>query len=191
MIRDLYALSTRLQDQLLQAASSLPADTWANQAPRVLLDAWASLVRWHECGERVWRITPAAADETADMLLPADLPLATAPVRAEAVCYQLPDRSQWIIIARHTPAPCEVVVRGGVRFAYAQPVLTYCTLLADDTLASGFASLVDQPTPVELTLAPGHRYGRTLRALTEAECAEEDYRMSLALLHHYFPQPSE
>mgnify|MGYP001544924960 FL=1 len=142
MTRDLYALSARLQEQILQASSSLPAATWARAVPRVLLDSWASLVRWHESGERVRRIGAAAAAKMGDMVLPGDLPLATAPVHAEAVCYQLPDRTEWIVLARHAPAPREVVVHGDVRWSYAQPVLTYCTDV-EGRLAAGYYSLAD------------------------------------------------
>lgn len=189
MIRDLHSHAARLQAMLLRAAASLPAETWARDVPRVLLDAWASLVRWHECGERVWRISAAAADETGDMLLPADLPLATARVRAEAVCYQLPARETWIVLARHAPAPCEVIVRGDLRWAYRQPVLTYCTQI-DDSLASGIYNLDDCPTAgsLPLTIAPGTSLGlRGVRPLGEAEVSEEEARISLALIHHYMP----
>lgn len=187
MTRDLHTQARRLQDQLLRAASSLPPETWARHVPRVLLDSWASLLRWHECGERVWRISAAAADETGDMLLPSDLSLATARVRAEAVCYQLPDRESWIVLARHAPAPCEVVVRGDVRWAYAQPVLTYCTEL-DGALSAGVYNLLDCPTAdsLPLSIAPGTSLGlKGMRPLGEAEVTEEDSRISLALLHHY------
>lgn len=187
MTRELYALSTRLQEQLLRAASSLPPETWARDVPRALLDGWASLVRWHECGERVWRISAAAADETGDMVLPADLPLATARVRAEAVCYQLPDRSQWIVLARHAPAPRTVVVKGEVAWAYRQPVLTYCTMV-DDRLASGYYSLEDYPTAGDLppTIQAGTVLGLGgARPLGEVEAAEEDSRVALALIHHF------
>lgn len=188
MIRDLHTQARRLQDQLLRAASS-HGDDWPKQTPRVMLDAWASLVRWHECGERVWRISAAAADETGDMLLPADLPLATARVRAEAMCYQLPDRREWIVLARHAPAPREVVVSGPVRWAFHQPVLTYCTQI-DGNLSAGYYSLENYPTPAKLplTLMPGTSLGlQAVRALGPADVVEEDARIALALLQHYLP----
>lgn len=189
MTRDLYTHATRMQAQLLRAASSLPAESWAREVPRVWLDAWASLVRWHECGERVWRISAAAADETGDMLLPPDLSLATARVRAEAVCYQLPDRETWIVLARHAPAPREVLVRGEVRWAFRQPVLTYCTEI-DGALAAGYYSLADYPTAgaLPVSIRPGTVHGLTgVRPLGDAETTEEEARLSLALLHHYLP----
>ena len=190
MTRDLYALSTRLQEQLLRAASSLPAETWARDVPRVLLDGWASLVRWHDCGEKLWRISAAAADETGDMVLPHDLALATARVRAEAVCYQLPDRSQWIILARHAPAPCTVVVRGEIAWAYRQPVLTYCTEI-EGRLATGYYSLADYPTAGSLPamIAVGSVVGpQGVRPMGAIEAAEEESRVALAMIHHFLPR---
>lgn len=189
MTSDLHALASRLQDDLLRAADTLPADTWARQVPRALIDSWASLLRWHECGERVWRISRAAADETADMLLLPELPLATARVRAEAVCYQLPDRETWVVLARHAPAPRRVTVRDDVCWDYAQPVLTYCTMV-DGALAGGYYSLADYPTAgvLPLSIRPGTSIGlHGARQLGNAEVAEEDARVSLALIHHYMP----
>lgn len=186
MIPDIRALAHRLQADLLRAVESAPAD-WTSAVQRVQLDAWATLARWNEHGERVWRISAAAADETADMVLPADLPLETAPFRAEAVAYQLPDRAQWVVIARHAPAPCVVPVAEGVSWAFRQPVLTYCTALPDGALGAGYYSLADYPTAgtLPLTIRPG--VSSTGRKLTAPEVAEEDARVSLALLHHYLP----
>lgn len=186
MKQNLYALAERLQTALLRAAADHPTD-WAQRVPRVQLDAWATLSRWHAGRERVWRISAAMADETEDIVLPPDLDLAVARVRGEAVAYQLPLRSEWIILARHAPAPAEVVVRSSVRWAYAQPVLTYCTMLADGSMAAGYYSLLDMPTPDMLALRPGHTIGRAIRALTDASITEEEYRVALALIHHYMP----
>lgn len=183
---DIHHVAHRLHAEILRAVETAPG-TWTQHVARAQLDAWATLVRWHEHGERVWRISAAAADETADMLLPPDLPLATARVRGEAVAYQLPERSQWIVLARHAPAPCVVAVTEQVSWAWAQPLLTYCTLHDDGALASGYYSLTDQPTPATLSLRPGTTLGRTLRALTEASIAEDEYRVGLALIHHYLP----
>lgn len=186
MKQDLYTLAQRTQDALRRAADAAP-DTWPQLVPRVQLDAWATLWRWHAGGERVWRISAAMAEETEDMVLPPDLDLATARTRGEAVAYQLPLRSEWIVLARHVPAPAEIPVYGAARWAYAQPVLTYCTVLADGTLSAGYYSLTDQPTPARLSLRPGITLGRSIRALTEASIAEEEYRVALALIHHYLP----
>ena len=186
MKQDLYTLAQRTQDALRRAAEAAP-DTWPQLVPRVQLDAWATLWRWHAGGERIWRISAAMAEETEDMLLPPDLDLATARVRGEAVAYQLPQRSEWIVIARHAPAPSKIPVHGAVRWAYAQPVLTYCANLAGGTLSAGYYSLADQPTPNQLSLRPGLTLGRSIRALTEASIAEEEYRVMLALIHHYMP----
>jgi len=188
MSETLHTLATRLQAQLLEKAAALPAETWARQVPRVLLDSWASLVRWHEAGEQVARISASMADETGDMVLASGLRLASARVRAEAVCYILPEESEWIVLARHAPAPCEVVVKDAVRWAYRQPVLTYCTMIGD-TLAAGFYSLEDYPTSGDLPLLMARRgsvIGRKgERVLGEAETMEEEARVSLALIHHY------
>lgn len=186
MTTDIHALAHHLQAEILRSVERDPAN-WSSQVARVQLDAWATLARWHEHGERVWRISAAAADETADMLLPPDLSLATARTRGEAVAYQLPDRPEWIILARHAPAPCVVPVAEGVSWAWGQPLLTYCTLLDGGPMAAGYYSLTDQPTPARLSLRPGNTLGQTLRALTEASIAEEEYRVGLALLHHYLP----
>lgn len=190
MTRDLYRHAERLQRLLQQVAQGRGPDG-LKDAPRIALDAWATLYRWHEGGERVWRISPAVADEMADVVLPPDLPLATAPVRAEAVAYQLPERGQWLVLARHAPAPAVVVVYGEIRWAYAQPVLTYCTELEDGTLASGGYSLTECPTAGSLPdrLRAGTSLGlQGARRLGEAETTEEEARLALALVHHYLPR---
>lgn len=184
MKQSLYTLAQRTQDALRRAAEAAP-DTWPQLVPRVQLDVWATLYRWHAGGERVWRISAAMAEETEDMILPPDLDLATARTRGEAVAYQLPLRSEWIVLARHVPAPSEIPVYGAARWAYAQPVLTYCTMLADGTISAGYYSLTDQPTPARLSLRPGITLGQSIRALTAASIAEEEYRVALALIHHY------
>ena len=186
MRQDLYTLAQRTQDALRTVAQAAP-DMWTQLVPRVQLDAWSTLWRWHAAGERVWRISQAMAEETEDMVLPAALDLATARTRGEAVAYQLPLRSEWTVLARHAPAPAEIPVYESARWAYAQPVLTYCTVLADGTLAAGYYSLADMPTPDRLALRPGVTLGQSIRALTEASIAEEDYRVMLALVHHYLP----
>ncbi|HEX2861528.1 MAG TPA: hypothetical protein VHN79_07800 [Lacunisphaera sp.] len=192
MKKSLYTQAQRLQPLLLryhqQAAD--PAG-WIEGVPRVVLDGWATLSAWHRHGERVWRISAAAADETADMLLPPDLDLATARVRGEAVAYQLPERSEWIVLARHAPAPCAVTVLGpDIGWSYAQPVLTYCTEGEDGGLRAGYYSLADYPTACSLPdlIRPGTATGmRGTRQLGAADTADESARVALALIHHYLP----
>lgn len=186
MKQDLHTLAAKCQTILRAKAIDHPGD-WAAHVDRIYVDAWASLYRWHAGGERVWRISAAMAEETEDMVLPPALQLASARVRGEAVAYQLPLRSEWIVLARHAPAPCAVDVYGDQRWAYAQPVLTYCTMLADGSMAAGYYSLADMPTPDLLALRPGHTIGRSIRALTDASITEEEYRVALALIHHYMP----
>lgn len=188
----LYAHAERIQPLLLQYHQrATDPEHWVQDVPRVLLDAWATLSRWHEHREKVWRISAAAADETADMLLPAELPLAIAPVRGEAVVYQLPDRREWIVLARHAPAPCTVTVLGpDIGWAYRQPVLTYCTEGPDGDLRAGYYSLADYPTAGSLPdlIRPGMAIGlRGARPLGAADTTEESARVALALLHHYLP----
>ena len=133
MKQDLYALAERLQTALLRVVADHPAD-WGQHIPRVQLDAWATLSRWHAGGERVWRISAAMAEETEDMALPSALDLATARTRGEAVAYQLPLRSEWIVVARHTSAPCEVIVRSSVRPIITLAVFALCCAVLASTL---------------------------------------------------------
>lgn len=167
----LYMIATRLQNLILQAGS-------IEGSPRVFIDGWASLYRWTINHERVWRISEEQADRLLDAPLPANLLLATAPTRGEACCYILPDRRSWILVARHVPAPSEIVVRSDVRWAYAQPVVTY--LSEDDSggIETGYVNLTDQPTPADLILIPGT--GRS-----PINILDIDAKLSLALAQHY------
>jgi len=158
MTKHIYRLASGLQDQLLGAAMLHPAGEWARLVPRVQLDAWASVWRWHIDGEIITRVTEEMAAAFAAHPLPGDLPLATAPLQSASLGVQLPDRSEWIVIARHAPAPATIPVHGQHHWAYAQPVLTYCasSALGSQTgLASGFVNLIDQPTPRDITLFAG------------------------------------
>lgn len=190
MKKSLYAHAQRLQPLLLQyhQKASDPA-RWVEGVPRVLLDGWATLEAWHRCGEQVWRISRAVAEETADMTLPAGLALSTARTRGAAVAYQLPDRAEWVVIARHAPAPSPVTVMGAdIGWAFSQPVITYCTEGDDGGLCAGFISLADCPTAASLPdlIRPGSSLGQHgERQLGATETAEESARLSLALLHHY------
>lgn len=193
MKQALYAHAQAIQPQLLRLHQRAPDPArWVETVPRVLIDAWATLEAWHRHGERVWRISRAAAEETADMLLPADLPLATARTRGEAVAYQLPERDEWIVLARHQPRTPITVLGPAVGIdGFAQPLLTYVTELRDGALAAGYYSLADYPTAGSLPdlIRGGHGYSTTRapRPLGEAETAEESARVALALLHHYLP----
>lgn len=177
MTKDLHDLAHRLQD-LLRAAPSM------DQAPRGAVDGWAALYGWHRAGERWWRISEEHAERLLDEPLPADLQLAMAPTRGEGMAYQLPDRQDWIVLARWQPQ--EIIPVWGERtVAYRQPVLVYATAAADGTLLSGYVSLIDQPTPPDVHLRPGVSLLRG--PLTDAEITEEDYRLSLAIAQHYRP----
>lgn len=153
--------------------------------PRGILDAWATLLRWNLSGGQVVRIGEEEENALLSHCLPADLNLQAARVKYEAMAYQLPDRKEWIVIARHAPAPSEIVVYGALRWAFNQPLISYVTELEDGTLASGFVNLLDQGTPSQINLIPGTSLGRGRRALNEAEISTEDYRFALALTKFY------
>lgn len=174
-----YQLAESLQQKLRAFSQAEIA-----HAPRVMLDSWASLFLWHRSGEKTWRISEEQAERLLDDPLPEDLRLETAPTRGPAVLYQLPEFSAWIILARHR-ASAPVQVWESVAWAYAQPVLTYCTPLESGAIAAGYLNLIDQPTPGALTLSPGRSLTRG--ALTEAEITEEDFRLSLSTAQHYRP----
>jgi len=176
MRKHIYRLANDLQHRLLEVGNPL------DRAPRVILDAWASLWRWHDTGERTWRITSEHEDALMANPLPSDLPLATAKRRGPAVAYQLPDRRQWIVLAYHDGKREPITVLGPeIGWSYSQPILTFATMI-DDALASGYYNLTDQPTPADLHLRPG----TSLRgALTAADIVEEDYRVAIAITDYY------
>ncbi len=188
MTKHLYSLSARLQEQLLGAAMLYPQDEWARHAPRVQIDAWATLWRWHVTGEQIVRLTDEAEGAILARPLPVDLLLSTAPLRHESLALQLPDRSEWIVIARHAPAPAVIPVYGPHTWAYAQPLLTYVASSPRGTpegIASGYVNLIDQPTPRDLRLIPGTvtdiATERVASHLTEADVVREDYHLALAI----------
>lgn len=177
--KHIYRIAEGLQRQLRAFSQDQ-----LGQAPRVFLDAWASLWLWSQSGEKVWRITEEQADRLLDDPLRADLPLATAPTRGAAVCYQLPDYESWIVLARHQTKTF-IQVWGELGWAYAQPVLTYCTPLETGALSAGYLNLLDQPHPPDIHLRPGR--GLISGQLNEAQIVEEDFRLFLAIAQHYRP----
>lgn len=184
MTKHLYTLARNLQSALLQAAGDLPPPVnWGKLALRVHLDAWATLYRWHEAGEPITRITPEAEDAILSGGLPPDLPLATAPLAQPALACQLPDRSQWIVIARHSPAPSHITLRAAHGWTFAQPVLTYCSNTETGGIMSGFVNLTDQPTLADLRLSPGRsiKSDGQIKSLSESEVTEDEYRLALAI----------
>ena len=184
MTKHLYALANNLQSALRRAAGdTLPPVDWSKRALRVHLDAWATLWRWHQVGEPIIRITEEAEDAIISGGLPASLRLADAPLSKEALACQLPDRSQWVVIARHSPGPCTVQVWEQHGWTFAQPVLTYCANTESGGIMSGFVNLIDMPTVADLRLIPGKlitKDGRT-PDLTESEVTEDEYRLHLAI----------
>lgn len=184
MTKHLYRHSTRLQEQLLGAAL-LHGPEWPRHTPRIYLDAWASLWRWHLAGEHVIRLTEEMEQDLLARPLPPDLPLATAPLQHEALAIQLPDPGQWIVIARH-PAKQPIQVQGDVAWVELSPMLTYCASGSSrDALHSGYHNLRDQPTPAALQLAPGIvtdiATDITARPLNDVDILTDDYALTLAL----------
>lgn len=173
MTKQLHKLATQLQARLLTRGGPTGIE-------RAVLDGWASLYRWHQAGERVWRIE----EDDAPPALRDDLPLATAPIYAPGVCYHGPERAEWIVVARHAAA--EPVYYGEAAeqaYAYPAPVITYAALIGT-TLASGFLNLSDQPTPAALYLLAGRSAERWL---DDDDIAPEETRLRRALRHWYRP----
>lgn len=183
MTKDLYRLAEKLQRKLRELTGDDPSKVAA--VPRVMLDAWATLQKWNLTGEAIVRITEEEEQGLLSHRLPNDLGLALAKLKHESLACQLPNRKEWIVIARHAPGPVEIVVYGPLRWAYKQPLLTYVTELEDGSLAAGFINIVDQPTPVHLSLQPGTLQGKKPKKLSEAEITTEDYRFTLALTKLY------
>lgn len=172
MTKQLHKLARELQARLLTGGGPSGVE-------RAVLDGWASLYRWHESGERVWRIE----EDDEPPALPDDLPLATAPLFAPAVCYHGPDRAEWIVVARHAAEEPIPTGEGLAPFAYPDPVITYAALIGK-TLASGFVNLADQPTPSALYLMAGKSAERWL---DDDDIAPEETRLRRALRYWYRP----
>lgn len=191
MTKHLYRIATGLQETLLGAARLHPPDEWPLLVPRVQIDAWATLWRWNAAGEPVHRMTEAEEADILDHPLPASLPLLTAPARAGALAVQLPVRSDWIVIARHAPAPITIPVVGDVCYGFAQPLLTYCTPgsgSGPNSLGSGFVNLLDQPTMADLRLGAGTVTGgqaAKIVPLSDSDLVTDDYRLTLAIAALY------
>lgn len=175
MTKHLHQLAARLQRQMLGAGPSAPA---------VIRDAWASLYRWHEAGEHVYRLRT----DVRAPALPPDLALATAPVVRPAVCYVL-DRDQWLILARHQAREPVIVQAPDHVRAYSEPMLTYATELADGVLSSGTVNLRDTPTPRTLRIPAGTVLGELgTRRLEAEEMGDEMLRLARCLPYYYAPQ---
>ena len=178
MTKHLHRLATGLQRSLLEAPWPLP------DSVTVVRDAWASLYRWHESGEHVYRIR----SDVQIPPIPADLVLATAPTARPAVCYVL-DRDRWIVIARHG-AEEPIRIRAPERVvAFRRPTLTYCAETETGGLASGLINLIDQPTPAHLHLYAGNvtRSDGTVHQLAASQISTEGLLLVRALPWYYSP----
>ena len=168
MTNKLHKLAPEIQRRLLSGGAPRTMEP-------VLRDAWASLYRWHEEGEHVYRIRTEAR------ALDAQLNLVTAEVMYEGCCYELPGRSDWIVIARHKAREPIVIHAPQAVFAFPEPMLTYCTEITQG-LASGTINLVEAPNYGSIYL-PGGKSGA--RWLHQDEIAEEERRLRVALPHFF------
>jgi hypothetical protein len=190
MTKHLHLLAAKLQRNLLAMAD--PRD-----AAPIVRDAWASLYRWHEAGEHMYRIR---SDVTVPTMDP-DLDLATAPVARAGVCYVI-DRDQWLVISRHDEMQPVVIRAPNLVRAYDAPMLTYCTSIRvprleragvvitdSDVMCSGTINLSDTPTPRTLRMPPGTTLGSDgiWRLLTADDIAPEMVRLAKVLPWYYAP----
>lgn len=185
MTKHIYRHASSLQEQLLGAALLYPNDEWPLHAPRVQIDAWATLWRWHSSAEPMTRLTMEAESAMLSRPLPGDLVLATVPLQAEALAVHFPPRD-WIVIARHA-AQAIITVHGQHCYSYAQPVLTYMASSAVGSAhgyRSGYVSLIDQPTVADLQLYAGTLTDSATERqidLGTADAAEDEYTLHLAI----------
>lgn len=177
MKKQLYSIATTVQN-------AIRSEEKIENCERILLDTWATILQWNIAGENIWRITDEQADALMTTPLPPDLQLASAFPERRAAAYQLPNRKQWIVIARHS-AKHPIPVYKDLLYSFPEPVITYVTEI-DSQLSAGYYNLTDMPTPADLILHQGYSLGpKSARRLSEIETLEEDWRVSLALLAFY------
>jgi hypothetical protein len=192
MTKHLYRLAHLLQESLRQGAGSPPSKDWVQSVPRMYLNAWSALFLWDQIGKPITRITD---EQEAALLegLPPDLDLASAPLFHSALAIQMPERKYWFVIARHD-AQAPIFVAQDQMWTFPASMITYASNCCDGDLMSGYINLRDRPTPSHLQLIPGFALSSdgTYHSLAEAEIAEHDYRLALALSALYrgaFPWP--
>lgn len=175
---DLYQLATSVQAQLLDGGGEIM------DQPRILLDTWASLTRWNLEGEHLQQLTEADVSAARRLRPDPDFALAT-PVDPRAVAYQLPlPATPWIVLARHDAGE-EIVIHSDRRFAFRQPILSYCVRVGTG-LGAGYISLVDQPTLAALNLQPGSKL--TIGGpgkLAQADIREEAIALAITIPFFY------
>jgi hypothetical protein len=113
--------------------------------------------------------------------LDAQLNLVTAEVLYEGCCYELPGRSDWIVIARHQASQPIVIHAPEAVFAFPEPMLTYCTEITQG-LASGTINLVEAPNYGSIYLPAGKPGDRWLH---QDEIAKQEQRLRIAMLHFF------
>lgn len=176
MTKRIHTLAHEVQARLL-------AGPWPPKQ-RVLVDAWAALIVWRAEGEHVFRLRAGVHAPP----IPPDLRLVSAPLRKAAVCYILPLRGQWMILAR-VPAQYPLPVRSPERtLAFRQPLLCYATVTESGSLASGHINLWDQPSPRDVKIIPGTTRGEIgARKMETEEISEESIRLAQVLPWFFGP----
>lgn len=151
----------------------------------IVQHAWASLARWHQCGEPLHRLSDAEVD-IARTGLPLDLQLATAAIRAPGLLYRVGER-EWLIVARHGAAEPYPVPPGAIQRGFESPTLTYVTEVGEDgDFAAGVIGLRMVPTPAQLRVYPGNRYTEMgTHLLDRDEYTNELIRLGKCLPHFY------
>jgi len=178
MTKRIHQIARGLQAQLLQAG-------WPpEESTRAAREAWASLYRWHQAGEHVYRVR---TDVRTPPIAP-DLQLSTAPTVRPAVCYVL-DSDQWIVIARHGPGEPVVIHNPDRVYAEKSPTLTWATEY-ERGLASGRINLRDQPAPADLRIGAGSvTTTRGRRPLDAGDIAPEMLRL-VRILPLFYAEPA-
>lgn len=143
--------------------------------PPVPRDAWASLLTWHNAGQRVWRIRE-------ERPCPGDLDLSRPPV-AKGQAYQMPDRAEWIVLAR-LEAGEVVPVRDRVAYAFPEAMITWLgSPDAQGRISAGCINLPASRTWDDLWITPGDIYRRdgTRQALHSDDLSPDERKLALAL----------
>lgn len=178
MTKHLQRMQAAFRDTLLERGTPLQ-----KPLPPTARDGYAALWTWEQCGYPIHRLT--AQDLVAARAgLPPDLRLATAATRGPALAYQLPERDQWIVLARIV-ARDPIEVSPDARYAYSETMLCYVTEIGD--WAIGCINLDKSPTVSTLQIAPGKMYRELYsQPLDRDDIKQEVMRIAMALPHFYF-----
>jgi len=166
---------------LIMIGNDIRARLLAGGAPQhmepVLRDAWASLFRWHQAGGNVYRLREVRE-------CPQDLAINGKP-RNRSCCVQLPNRTEWIVLARHEPGEVIGLNPGTDPWAYPDTTLTWCCDLDGRGLESGAINIDRYTRWREVWLMPGETVDleqhAAPRALHSDDLAGAERRLALAL----------